>query len=100
MTNSISKQDIVATVAEQAEISRAQAGKAVDAVFTAIQHALQQKQEVRLLGFGTFATAMRKATTGRNPRTGESIDIPASTSVRFKPGKGLKDAVGASDDED
>ena len=98
--SNISKQDIVASVAEQADIPRAQAAKAVDAVFAAIQQALQQKQEVRLLGFGTFATAMRKRSTGRNPRTGEAIEIPASTSVRFKPGKGLKDAVGASEDED
>ena len=48
---------------------------------------------MRLVGFGTFATATRKAATGRNPRTGEEINIPASTSVRFKPGKALKDAV-------
>jgi DNA-binding protein HU-beta len=48
---------------------------------------------VRLVGFGTFVTATRKAAKGRNPRTGEEIDIPASTSVRFKPGKALKDAV-------
>jgi DNA-binding protein HU-beta len=100
MSTSVSKQDIVSSVAEEAGIPRAQATKAVDAVFGAIQQALQQKQEVRVLGFGTFATATRKATTGRNPRTGASIDIPASTSVRFKPGKGLKDAVGASEDEE
>ena len=48
---------------------------------------------MRLVGFGTFATAQRKAGTGRNPRTGEEMQIPASTTVRFKPGKGLKDAV-------
>jgi DNA-binding protein HU-beta len=97
MSTSISKQDIVSAVAEQTDLTRAQTAKVVDAVFGAIQHALQQKQEVRLLGFGTFALATRKATKGRNPRSGEEIDIPASTSVRFKPGKGLKDAVGASE---
>jgi DNA-binding protein HU-beta len=94
MSTSISKQDIASTVAEQSELTRGQATKVVDAVFSAIQQALQNKQEVRVLGFGTFVIANRKATKGRNPRSGEEIDIPASTTVRFKPGKGLKDAVG------
>ncbi|MDD2877209.1 MAG: HU family DNA-binding protein [Acidiphilium sp.] len=85
--------DLVADVAEQTDLSKAKATEVVDAVFAAIEAALKQKQEVRLVGFGTFATAERKAGTGRNPRTGEEIQIPASTSVRFKPGKTLKDAV-------
>ena len=63
------------------------------AVFEAIQKSLKKKQEVRLVGFGTFSTSKRKAGKGRNPRTGEEIKIPASTTVRFKAGKGLKDAV-------
>ena len=62
-------------------------------MFGAIEGALKNKEEVRLVGFGTFATAERKAGTGRNPRTGEEMTIPASTTVRFKAGKGLKDAV-------
>ena len=62
-------------------------------MFGAIEGALKKKEEVRLVGFGTFATANAQATTGRNPRTGEEMQIAASTSVRFKAGKGLKDAV-------
>ena len=86
--------DLISAVAAEVELPKNKAGDAVDAVFGAIQAALKQGQEVRLAGFGTFATANRKATTGRNPRTGEQIQIGESTSVRFKPGKALKDAVG------
>jgi DNA-binding protein HU-beta len=89
----VNKNDLIAAVAEDTELSKAKATEVVDAVFTAIESALKQKEEVRLVGFGTFATAAREASKGRNPRTGEEIDIPASTSVRFKPGKTLKDAV-------
>lgn len=89
----MNKMDLVADVAEQADLSKAKAAEVVDAVFAAIESALKKKQEVRLVGFGTFATASRKAGIGRNPRTGEEIKIPASNSVRFKPGKTLKDAV-------
>jgi len=74
-------------------MSKADAGKAVDGVFDAITGALQSGSEVRVVGFGTFSVANRKATTGRNPRTGESIQIPASRQPKFKAGKGLKDAV-------
>ena len=66
----------------------------MDAVFAAISNALKQGQEVRLTGFGTFATSVRKATTGRNPRTGEQLAIGESTSVRFKAGRALKDSLG------
>ncbi len=89
----VNKLDLVAVVADQTQLPRAKATEVVDAVFAAIEKALKDKEEVRLVGFGTFATAERKASTGRNPRTGEEMPIPASTSVRFKPGKGLKDAV-------
>lgn len=90
----MNKIDLIAAVAESTELTRAKAGEAVDAVLGAIEGALKKGEEVRLVGFGTFATAVRKASTGRNPRTGEAIAVPESTSVRFKPGKGLKDAVG------
>jgi len=80
-------------VAEQTDMPKAAAATAVEAVFSTIEKALKGKQEVRLTGFGSFAVAERKATKGRNPRTGVEIDIPASTSVRFKPGKSLKDAL-------
>jgi DNA-binding protein HU-beta len=85
--------DLVAAVAEETDLPRAKATEVVDAVFRTIEGALKKQDEVRLVGFGTFATAQRKAGTGRNPRTGEEMEIPASTTVRFKPGKGLKDAV-------
>ncbi|GBR24940.1 histone-like DNA-binding protein HU [Kozakia baliensis NRIC 0488] len=93
MEKPLNKQELIAAVADDADLPKAKAGEVVDAVFGAIQSALSKKQEVRLVGFGTFVTATRKAAKGRNPRTGEEIDIPASTSVRFKPGKSLKDAV-------
>jgi DNA-binding protein HU-beta len=89
----VNKLDLIATVAQETDISKAKATEVVDAVFGAIEKSLKQKEEVRLVGFGTFVTAAREATKGRNPRTGEEIAIPASTSVRFKAGKTLKDAV-------
>jgi DNA-binding protein HU-beta len=85
--------DLIAAVSEASELPKAKAAEAVDAVFHAIEAALKAGEEVRLVGFGSFATATRKASKGRNPQTGVEIDIPESTSVRFKPGKGLKDAV-------
>ena len=89
----MNKNDLVSAVADGASMSKADAGKAVDGVFDAITGALQSGSEVRVVGFGTFSVANRKATTGRNPRTGESIQIPASRQPKFKAGKGLKDAV-------
>ncbi len=90
----MNKQDLIAAVAEATDLPKAKTGDVVDAVFGAIEKALSKKGgEVRLVGFGTFSTSKRKAGKGRNPRTGEEIKIPASTTVRFKAGKGLKDAV-------
>ena len=89
----MNKMDLIASVSDNTELSRAKAAEVVDAVFNAIEGALKKKDEVRLVGFGTFATAARAASTGRNPRTGEAMTIAASTTVRFKAGKGLKDAV-------
>lgn len=91
--DTLNKNDLIAKVAEAADLSKADAGKAVDAVFDSISGALSSGGEVRLVGFGTFAVAQRAATKGRNPRTGEEIDIPASKQPKFKAGKGLKDAV-------
>ncbi|MEE8659526.1 DNA-binding protein HU 1 [Acetobacteraceae bacterium EV16G] len=93
MKKPLNKQELIAAVASHADLPKAKTGEVIDAVFEVIQKALVDNQEVRLVGFGSFATATRKATKGRNPRTGEEIQIPASTSVRFKAGKGLKDAV-------
>lgn len=89
----MNKNDLIASVADAADLSKADAGKAVDAVFDAISGALSSGGDVRLVGFGTFSVAARAATKGRNPRTGEEIDIPASKQPKFKAGKGLKDAV-------
>ena len=89
----MNKNDLVAHVAEVADLSKADAGKAVDAVFDSIIDALKKGDDFRLVGFGTFAVAERAASEGRNPRTGEKISIPASKQPKFKAGKALKDAV-------
>ena len=89
----MNKNDLVAAVADNAGLTKADASKAVDGVFDAITDALKQGGEVRIVGFGTFAVASRKATTGRNPRTGETINIAASKQPKFKAGKGLKDSI-------
>lgn len=89
----MNKNDLVGAVADNAGLSKADAAKAVDGVFDSITGALRGGGEVRVVGFGTFSIANRKATTGRNPRTGESIQIPASRQPKFKAGKGLKTAV-------
>jgi DNA-binding protein HU-beta len=89
----VNKNDLVSSVAADSGLSKADATKAVDAVFDNIEKSLKSGNEVRLVGFGTFSVADRKASTGRNPRTGESIQIPASKQPKFKAGKGLKEAV-------
>ena len=89
----MNKNELVAAVAQDAGLSKADAGAAVDAVFSAIESALKSGDEVRVVGFGTFAVSERAASTGRNPRTGETIQIKASKQPKFKAGKGLKDAV-------
>ena len=81
------------SVASGTGMTKVNAAGAVDAVFDSITQALQGGNEVRLVGFGTFSVANRAATTGRNPRTGEAINIPASKQPKFKAGKGLKSAV-------
>jgi len=85
--------DLISTVAGKTGMSKSDAGKAVGGVFGAITNSLRSKTEVRLVGFGTFSVTPRAARTGRNPRTGERIQIPASNKPKFKAGKGLRDAV-------
>jgi len=89
----LNKNDLIAQVASSTGLSKADAGRAVDAVFDSITGALAGGGECRLVGFGTFSVGHRKATTGKNPRTGATISIPASNRPKFKAGKALKDAV-------
>ena len=89
----MNKQDLISTVAESSGLSKNDATKAVEGVFDAITGALNKGDEVRLVGFGTFSVSQRKASTGRNPRTGETMTIKASAQPKFKAGKGLKDSV-------
>ncbi len=89
----MNKNELIAKVADDTDLSKADATKAVDAVFDTITAQLAGQQEVRLVGFGTFSVSQRRATEGRNPRTGEKIQIPASKQPKFKAGKQLKDAV-------
>jgi DNA-binding protein HU-beta len=89
----MNKAEFVDAVAEAAELSKPEAGRAVDAMVAAITRALKKGETVTLVGFGTFAVRERGARTGRNPRTGDTINIAASKNPAFKPGKALKDAV-------
>lgn len=89
----MNKNELVTAVSDAAGLSKADATKAVDSVFDTVTEELKQGREVRLVGFGTFAVTRRAATTGRNPRTGEAIQIKASNQPKFKAGKALKEAV-------
>ena len=89
----MNKNELIGSVADHSGLSKADAGKAVEAVFETVTKELSKGGEVRLVGFGTFSTTKRKASTGRNPRTGEKMTIKASTQPKFKAGKGLKDSV-------
>jgi DNA-binding protein HU-beta len=89
----VNKNELVDAVASLSDLKKSEATRAVDAVFEAITKSLKKGDEVRLVGFGTFAVTKRGASEGRNPRTGEKIKIKASKQPKFKAGKGLKDAV-------
>ena len=89
----MNKTDLINAVSEKSELSKKDATKAVDAVFDAIAETLKDGDKVQLIGFGNFEVRERSARKGRNPQTGEEIDIPASKVPAFKPGKALKDAV-------
>jgi DNA-binding protein HU-beta len=89
----MNKNDLIDAVAERTALAKSDAARAVEAVLGAITESLQKGEAVGLSGFGTFATKTRAARTGRNPRTGEAIQIAASNVPGFKAGKGLKDAV-------
>jgi DNA-binding protein HU-beta len=89
----VNKNELVDAVATATELKKAEAIKAVDSVFEAIGSALKKGDEVRLVGFGTFSVQDREASEGRNPRTGEKIQIAASKQAKFKAGKTLKEAL-------
>ena len=89
----MNKNEFIDRVADMADMSKSDAARAVDAVFDAISEALKNGDDVRLVGFGTFSAAKRAAREGRNPRTGETIQIAASIVPKFSPGKGLKEAL-------
>jgi DNA-binding protein HU-beta len=89
----MNKAELIDAVAEDADISKASAARAVDALVAAVTKALKSGETVTLVGFGTFAVRERSARSGRNPRTGETIKIGASSMPVFKAGKALKDAV-------
>ncbi len=89
----MNKAEIINAMAESADITKIQAQKALDAVLDSITGALKNEEKVTLVNFGTFFIAGRSARAGRNPRTNESIEIPAKRVAKFKPGKMLSDAV-------
>lgn len=89
----MNKKDLIASVASDVSISKSQAGKAVDSVFTSITKALKGGKGIQLIGFGSFSISKRKARVGRNPRTGQKIQIKAAKVAKFKAGKALKKAV-------
>jgi DNA-binding protein HU-beta len=89
----MNKTDLINQVSESTELSKKDVTKAIDAVFEAISGALQNGDKVQLVGFGNFEVRERSARKGRNPQTGEEIEIPASKIPAFKPGKALKDGI-------
>lgn len=89
----MNKSELIDAIAASADITKADAGRALDAAVEAITNALKGGDQVTLVGFGTFLVKARAARTGRNPKDGSEIKIPASNVPGFKAGKGLKDAV-------
>lgn len=89
----MSKKDLIDAVARDADLTKEKAGVAVEAVLEHIRSTMKKGEEVRIPDFGTFKVAKRKAREGRNPATGEPLNIPASRVAKFTPSKGLKDAL-------
>lgn len=85
--------ELVAEIAHVAKLSKSDATRSLDALIAVVTKALKKGDEVRVVGFGTFGVAVRKAGVGRNPRTGEEIKIPKKKRVKFKAGKQLSDAM-------
>lgn len=89
----MNKQELIGAVSDATGLARSDASRAVEAMLDTIGGELKRGHEVRLVGFGSFSVSKRKASTGRNPRTGEPISIKATAQPKFRPGKGLKDLV-------
>ena len=89
----MNKGDLIEKIADSAELTKTDAGRALDAFIDEVTRALKKKDTVTIVGFGSFEVQKRKARTGRNPATGEEIKIKASNAPKFRPGKSLKDAV-------
>ena len=89
----MNKQELVASIAEKAGMTKADAARALDATVAAVTEALRQDETVTLVGFGSFYVGERAARTGRNPRTGKNIKIKVAKVPKFRAGKGLKDSV-------
>ncbi|MBX7228018.1 MAG: HU family DNA-binding protein [Burkholderiaceae bacterium] len=89
----MNKTELIDHIAKQSDISKAAAGRALDAMIGAVKTTLKRGGTVTLVGFGTFAVGRRAARTGRNPRTGAPIKIKAAKVPKFRPGKGLKDSL-------
>ena len=89
----MNKTDLIDHIAESADLSKADATRAIEAMISAVTKTLKKDGTVTLVGFGTFSVGKRAARTGRNPRTGDEIKIKAAKVPKFKPGKALKDAV-------
>ena len=89
----MNKNELIDAIADEADLSKASAGRALDAAINAITAALKNQDTVSLVGFGTFSVKHRAAREGRNPRSGDTIQIAASNAPAFKAGKALKDAV-------
>jgi DNA-binding protein HU-beta len=89
----VNKSELIDHIAKQADISKAAAGRALEAVISGVQTTLKKGDTVSLVGFGTFAVTTRAARTGRNPRTGDAIKIKKAKVPKFRPGKALKDAL-------
>lgn len=89
----MNKTELVEVVSKATNLKKVEAEAVVDAVFDAIVGSLKNKEEVRLLGFGSFSTVTTKATVARNPRTGEKIDVPSKLKAKFRPGKQILEAL-------
>lgn len=92
----MNKNELIADLADKTDMTKAKAAEAVDAFIAIVSKSMAKGDEVRLVGFGTFCTVHRKATEGRNPRTGAVIKIPAANKPKFKAGKALAEAVNKS----